>query len=67
MATEIVCKILNQAGAEIHVLKTPGRDAHGWQCTGCALGDDPENANWQVETARGAAQRHADKCRFLPA
>lgn len=66
---EIVCKILNQGGAEIHVLKKPGSYdlGHGWQCAGCGQGDDPAEFNNLVTTARASAERHADKCRFVPA
>lgn len=68
---EIVCRILNRGGAEIHVLKAPGYAlfTHGWLCTGCGEGTDPAGTVSALPDAkaRRSAQQHADICRFLPA
>ena len=69
-STEIIGRIANQADAEVHVLKTPGRAlyGHGWKCTGCrqSAGTTSASLSLRADDARKAAEDHADSCRFLP-
>lgn len=65
---EIIGRIHNQANAEVHVLKAPGDwiHGHGWHCTGCSQGTDPQaTTSLTSNDARKAAEKHANTCRFI--